>query len=198
MRKSPASAPFVIHTLPPSMTQPPPALSRVARVFSAKASEPLPGSESANDATSLVARRGSAQSWSAGDPHFLKTLFTSVFCTSTMTAVDASRLANSSIARHAATKDAPAPPCRSGISMPMKPDVCSARTSAGSSRAALSIASTLAGGRCSAQKAAAASRMESSASVNAPAPHTGACSPRTATRAVARAARRRSIVERAF
>ena len=99
----------MIHTLPPSITYVPSGRFS-ARVRSANASLPLPGSDRQKQPTADCASSGNAKSHTAGEPHFLNTLFTSVFCTSTITATDASRFEISSIARHDAIKDASAPP----------------------------------------------------------------------------------------
>src|SRR5689334_2126917 len=72
----------------------------------------------------------------------MKALFTSVFCTSTKTPTDASTRDNSSTARIAVKKFAPAPPNSSGVSMPIKPRSKHCLMIAGSSFATSSMCST--------------------------------------------------------
>ena len=70
------------------------------------------------------------------------------------------------MARQDAVKEAPVPPCLSGISMPIKPEENREVSRLGSYALAASMACTRAGGKCSRAKAAAASRTDASSSEN--------------------------------
>src|SRR5207248_1437885 len=72
--------------------------------------------------------------------HFMSRVFTRVFCTSTKMASDASTADSSSTARTVMRVLPPAPPCVSGISIPIRPSSKHWVSRAGSSAAARSMA----------------------------------------------------------
>ena len=78
---APASAPFVIQNFRPVSSQPSPVHS--ARVASANASLPLPGSDRANAPSTSAVRRGKYRRCCSSLPHRSRQLFTRVLWTST-------------------------------------------------------------------------------------------------------------------
>src|SRR6266446_6709842 len=74
--------------------------------------------------------------------HLSSNALTSVFCTSTKMAAEASTADSSSTARTVMNRLPPAPPCASGISIPMRPSSKNLGIRVGSSCAACSIACT--------------------------------------------------------
>ena len=135
--KTPDCSALLIHIFSPLRMKSSP--SRTALVRSAKASEPLPASESAKDETVSCASRGSHFSLSRSDAHMLNTLLLIVLWMSTIAATDGSMRASSSITMHEQVNVEPAPPCSSAISTPISPVSNSIGMSAGSICAASSI-----------------------------------------------------------
>ena len=122
----PPNAAFVIHCFAPLTCQPSPSGS--ARVTSAPASDPEPGSVSAKQPTPSPRASGgtnrdrcsSVPNWSSGSVH-------AEVCTATVTPTPASARDSSSSTRMYETKSAPAPPYSSGTQTPISPSVAQLR-----------------------------------------------------------------------
>mmetsp|Transcript_10278 Transcript_10278/g.23436 ORF Transcript_10278/g.23436 Transcript_10278/m.23436 type:complete len:238 (-) Transcript_10278:225-938(-) len=118
-RNQPACMAFVIQHLVPFRTQP---LSvRVARVFRAKASEPLPVSDRQNEPSVSVASFGRYFCFCSSVPNLRTEVASNVFWTSAITDTPGSTLASSSITMQEEVKLMFAPLYSAGISTPMNP-----------------------------------------------------------------------------
>ena len=116
----PRELPFVIHCFEPVIVQPSP--FGVAAVRSEPASDPDPGSVSANaPRTRPAASSGTKRSRWAGVPNAMIGSVTALVCTATVTPTPASARDSSSSTRMYERKSAPAPPSSSGTQTPIKP-----------------------------------------------------------------------------
>ena len=119
-RNVPAWLPFVIHCLAPLSLQPSP--SGTALVRSAPASDPEPGSVSANaPSTRPVASSGTNRRRCSSVPNERIGSVAALVCTATVTPTPASARDSSSSTRMYETKSAPAPPSSSGTHTPSRP-----------------------------------------------------------------------------
>ena len=119
-RNVPAWLPFVIHCLAPLSLQPSP--SGTALVRSAPASDPEPGSVSANaPSTRPVASSGTNRRRCSSVPNERIGSVAALVCTATVTPTPASARDSSSSTRMYETKSAPAPPSSSGTQTPSRP-----------------------------------------------------------------------------
>ena len=118
----PACLPFVIHCFWPEISQPSP--SRVAAVRRAAASEPAPGSVSANAPSARrEASGGTNRSRCSFVPHARIGSVVALVWTATVTPTPASARDSSSSTRMYERKSAPAPPYSSGTHTPIRPEL---------------------------------------------------------------------------
>ncbi len=143
----------MIHCFEPLSRQPSP--SAVAAVRSAPASEPEPGSVSANaPIVSPRARAGTKRVRCSSVPNARIGRVAALVCTATVTPTPASPRESSSSTRMYERKSAPAPPYSSGTQTPIRPS-------------APSFEKSSAGNRCSRSQAAASGTISASATSRA-------------------------------
>ena len=119
-RKVEAWLPFVHHCFVPLIRQPSPSGDAVVR--SEPASEPEPGSVSANaPIASPRASGGTNRSRCSSVPNATIGRVAALVCTATVTPTPASARESSSSTRTYETKSAPAPPSSSGTQTPIRP-----------------------------------------------------------------------------
>ncbi len=128
---------FVMNIFEPFTTQLPSRSSAVVRVE--PASEPASGSVSPNAASRLPdARSGSQRSLCSSEPNRKIGMVPSDVWAATVIATDESIRVSSSIASAYDTVSPPAPPCSSGIGIPIRPSSAISRTSSTGNRASRS------------------------------------------------------------
>jgi hypothetical protein len=118
---------FVMNVFEPFTTQEPSRSSAVVRV--APASDPAPGSVSPNAASLRPeASSGSQRLFCSSFPYRRTGIVPSDVCAATVIATDESTRVSSSIAIAYETVSPPAPPCSSGMGIPMRPSSASSET----------------------------------------------------------------------